>query len=329
MSSITPQQQFETPIARYQREPLTPEKFGKVAVLFGGLSAEREVSLDSGNAVVQALQRQHIETVAIDVGTDIVAQLQAAEPDRAFIALHGMGGEDGVMQGLLEWLRIPYTGSGVAASALAMDKLRSKWLWKAHGLPVLPFVLLNKNLDVAQVLEKIAEIPFDYPYCVKPVSEGSSNGVTRVDHADQLAAAIAAAGQYNCDIMIEPWIVGKELTVGILAEEPLPPIEIQAAGAFYDYKAKYLVDSTRYMCPCDLEPKRSAELQHIALQAFQSLGCRHWGRVDVMMDKQDQFWLLEVNTIPGLTDHSLVPKAAQATGLNFDDLIVTILAQTL
>ncbi|CAN5402607.1 D-alanine--D-alanine ligase [soil metagenome] len=310
-------------------QPIEPEKFGKVAVLLGGLSAEREVSLNSGNAVFQALKRQNIDAEAIDVGVDIVAQLQALKPDRAFIALHGPGGEDGVIQGLLEWLQIPYTGSGVGASAIAMDKPRAKWVWQANGLPTLPFILLNEKSSSESDIEKLQNIPFNYPYCVKPIGEGSSNGVTRVNQADQLEAAIVAAAQYNSPIMIEPWIEGKELTVGILAQEPLPPIEIQVAEAFYDYKAKYLVNSTNYICPCDLSLERSHELQQLALQAFQLLGCRHWGRVDIMMDKQGKFWLLEVNTIPGLTDHSLVPKAANVTGLNFDDLIVTILAQTL
>ena len=302
---------------------IDPHKFGKVAVLMGGLSSEREISLISGSAVVSALQGLQFDVHAIDVGNDIVQRLLEGKYDRAFIALHGPGGEDGVIQGMLETLKIPYTGSAVAASALAMDKQRSKWLWQALHIPTPPFMLVDETTKVEDVLKKL-----QLPLAVKPVSQGSTLGVTKVVSKDQFAKAVVLARTYEERVMVEPWIEGRELTVGILDNQALPSIRI-VPPEFYDYEAKYFSDLTEYHCPSGLSPEEETKLQELALAAYRSIGCRHWGRVDMMQDKEGQFWLLEVNTIPGLTDHSLVPKAAKSIGISFPELLVRILAQTL
>lgn len=301
-----------------------PKIFGKVGVLMGGLSAERDISLMSGKAVLAALLMQGIDAHAVDVDHEIGAKLQSEKYDRVFIALHGPGGEDGVIQGMLETLAIPYTGSGVAASALAMDKQRSKWIWQGVGIATLPFMIVDKNTQPAAILNKIA-----LPWVVKPVSLGSTLGVTKVTTLEQFLPAVDLALSYDQRVMVEHWVEGKELTVGILEAQALPVVWIEAPQGFYDYEAKYFSNATQYHCPSGLQSAEEAKVQALALNAYQALGCRHWGRVDLMQDQQGQYWVLEVNTIPGLTDHSLVPKAAKVCGIDFAALTIKILAQTL
>jgi D-alanine-D-alanine ligase len=302
------------------------EDFGKVAVLFGGISSEREVSLISGKNVLSALLNLGIDAYGIDVGYNIIEQLQKIKPDRAFIVLHGQPlGEDGTIQSLLEIMQIPYTGSGVMASALTMDKQRTDLLWKGLGLPVIPSIILKKETDPAEI-----EARFAAPLCVKPVNSGSSCGVTKVEVAEQLPEAYKLALQHGSAAMVQPWIMGRELTVGILGNEPLPAIEIVTPkNTFYDYSAKYLVETTQYLCPCDLTAAEEQEIKDLALRAFNSVGCKDWGRIDFIQDKDKKFWLLEANTIPGMTEHSLVPKAAKQAGISFERLVWQILAFTL
>ena len=306
------------------------KQLGRVGVLFGGLSAEREISLQSGAAVIEALEEAGVEFVAIDVGDNVIADIQAANIDRAFLILHGPGGEDGRMQALLEFLNIPYTGSDVASSALAMDKLRTKQLWRGvdingqQGLPTPEFAVLTQASDFARVLENLGG-----EVMVKPANEGSSIGMSRVNNAPALEVAFQTAAQYQGCILVERLIVGAEYTVAILDGVALPPIKLETDHSFYDFNAKYLADDTRYICPCGLSAEKEQELKTLALNAFNSVGCRGWGRVDVMADAQQQFYLLEVNTAPGMTGHSLVPMAAKAVGLSFAELVVTILRASL
>ena len=295
-----------------------PEAFGRVAVLYGGHSAEREVSLITGERVHAALIRVGVKCQLIDTRDDVLSQLLAYRPDCAFIALHGRGGEDGSMQGLLETMGISYVGSGVMASALAMDKYRCKLLWQAIGLPTPEFFLVNDGDDL-ELAESMV------PAFVKPALEGSSVGVARVNRREDLAAACEAAGKHNGPVLVEAFVDGPEFTVGILNGQALPVIKIEADGEFYDYQAKYLSDNTRYCLPCGLSATKEQELQAVALTAFEALGCSGWGRVDFMQDRQGRFWLLEVNTIPGMTEHSLVPMAAADAGLSFDELVIEIL----
>lgn len=302
---------------------ISPDRFGKVAVLMGGLSAEREVSLRSGAAVLQALQQRGVDTHGVDVGRDIVSVLLQGQFDCAFIALHGRGGEDGVIQGMLQTLNIPYTGSGVLGSALSMDKLRSKQVWQAIGLPTPAFMRLGVDSDWAAVVENLG-----LPLAVKPVREGSSLGTTRVVTAAELEPAWQAAVAFDAEVMVEPWVLGEEYTVAILAGEALPVIRLETPREFYDYQAKYQADDTRYHCPCGLDADTERRLQYLALQAFNALGAAGWGRVDLLLDGQGDPWLLENNTVPGLTDHSLVPMAAKAAGIAFDELILRILSDT-
>ena len=299
-----------------------PKAFGKVAVLFGGNSAEREVSLTSGERVYAALVRAGIECQLIDTAEKCVEQLMAYQPDRAFVALHGTGGEDGTIQGLLEYLSIPYTGSQVLASALAMDKYRCKLLWEAIGLPTPDFRLVNCEEDLEYCDELL-------PVFVKPSMEGSSVGIGRVDRKEDLPAAWDKAVVHHGSVLVEKLVDGPEFTVGILNSQPLPAIRIEARAEFYDYEAKYLSDDTGYIIPCGLNNVQEQELQAVALTAFESLGCSGYGRVDFMQDQQGRFWLLEVNTLPGMTDHSLLPMAAKHAGLSFDELIVEILKSTM
>ncbi len=299
-------------------------EFGKVAVLMGGLSAERAVSLKSGAAVLTALQSRGVDAHGVDVGRDIVNVLQAGDFERVFIALHGRGGEDGVMQGLLESLGLPYTGSGVLGSALSMDKIRSKQVWLAAGLPTPAFARLDVRSDWAAVATELG-----LPLAVKPVREGSSLGITRVTEMAGIEPAWRAAVEFDALVMAEPWIAGDEYTVAILDGEALPVIRLQAPGDFYDYAAKYEAEDTGYHCPCGLAADVETEFQVLALEAFAALDGRGWGRVDIMRDGEGRAWLLENNTVPGLTDHSLVPMAAQAAGIGFDELVWRILAQTL
>ncbi|HIB8902093.1 TPA: D-alanine--D-alanine ligase [Enterobacter hormaechei] len=301
----------------------------KIAVLFGGTSAEREVSLNSGAAVLAGLREGGVDAHPVDPKEVDVTQLKAMGFDKAFIALHGRGGEDGTLQGLLELIGIPYTGSGVMASAISMDKLRSKLLWQGAGLPVALWVALTRReyeLGLSDsVNTRIAALGL--PVIVKPSREGSSVGMSKVDKAVDLADALALAFQHDEEVLIEKWLSGPEFTVAMLGEEILPSIRIQPAGVFYDYEAKYLSDETQYFCPAGLEAEREAELQSLVLKAWNVLGCRGWGRIDVMLDGDGQFYLLEANTSPGMTSHSLVPMAARQAGMSFSQLVVRILDQ--
>ncbi len=294
--------------------------FGRVGVLYGGQSAEREISLMSGSAVVSAMQRLGVNVVAIDVDSDIEDRLTESKLDCAFIALHGPGGEDGTIQRLLELMEIPYTGSGVSASALAMNKKLTKELWQRIGLPTTEFVVLKEGMDWLQVLSDLGG-----EVMVKPASEGSSLGMTSANTAQQLEQAWVKAADYDAVVIAEPLLRGKEYTVAILANQALPSICIEAKEEFYDYKAKYRSGDTAYHCPSGLSDSREQQLQQLGLDAFTSLGCSGWGRVDIMLDDFNQFQLLEVNTVPGLTIHSLVPMAAKQFGMDFDTLIMEIL----
>jgi D-alanine-D-alanine ligase len=297
--------------------------FGKVAVLMGGLSAEREISLQSGAAVLAALQDRGVDAQEVDVGKDIVSVLMAGNYDRAFVILHGRRGEDGVMQAVLETLDIPYTGSGVLGSALSMDKVRSKQIWQAAGLPTPAFVCLEANMDWEAVADELG-----LPLAVKPVHEGSSLGTTRVERWEDLESAYLDAEKFDSVVMAEPWVIGAEYTVAIVDGEALPVIRLETPREFYDYLAKYKADDTRYHCPCGLDEVAEKNIQTLALEAFTALGASGWGRIDLMMDDKGAPWLLENNTVPGMTDHSLAPMAAKAAGVEFDELVWRILAAT-
>ncbi len=311
-------------------DPVLKQQIGRVGVLYGGLSAERDVSLQSGAAVIAALQEAGIDHVAIDVSENVIADIQAAQIDRAFLILHGPGGEDGRIQALLEFLHIPYTGSDVQSSALAMDKLRTKYLWTGLAanspikLPTPEFAVLTGESDFARVLAKLGGEAM-----VKPANEGSSIGMSRVKNADELHTAFTTAAEFQGSVLVERLIVGAEYTVAILDGEALPPIKLETHHSFYDYDAKYIAEDTRYICPCGLSAEKELELKLLALNAFNALGCRGWGRVDVMADAQQNFYLLEVNTAPGMTSHSLVPMAAKAIGLSFVQLVLTVLRASL
>jgi D-alanine-D-alanine ligase len=294
--------------------------FGKVAVLLGGKSAEREVSLKSGGMALNALRSRGIDALAFDPAERGLDALIGERFERAFIALHGRFGEDGTVQGVLEWLGIPYTGSGVLASALAMDKLRTKLLWHAEGLPTPPYAVLTKDSDLRTVARKLG-----VPLIVKPASEGSSIGMSKVRSAARLDEAYALAANYDHVVIAEKFIDGTELTAGILGDQVLPLIKIETPREFYDYEAKYAANDTRYIVPCGLSAARERDMQALCLKAFRALGCRGWGRVDLMLNRQGRAFLLEVNTVPGMTDHSLVPKAARAVGMSYEDLCLRIL----
>ncbi len=302
-----------------------PKTFGRVAVLLGGSSSEREVSLDSGRNVLEALRARGVDAFAVDGIPALRELLAKGVVDRVFNILHGHhgGGEDGIVQGLLEAFGVPYTGSDVLGSALSMDKIRSKQVWIALGLPTPRYVRLGKGDDVQAAARSLG-----LPVIVKPACEGSSVGVSRVFSEADLDTAIELAARYPGELLMEQLIEGGEFTVGVLEGCALPSIQIVPKGAWYDYEAKYVSDETQYLCP-GLEGSAEAELGALALRAFQALGCRGWGRVDVMRDREGRNWLLEVNTAPGMTSHSLVPKAARQTGLGFEDLCLRILAQTL
>ncbi|MFA5939127.1 MAG: D-alanine--D-alanine ligase [Sinimarinibacterium sp.] len=308
-----------------------PKEFGRVGVLMGGWSSERQVSLWSGQGVVDALRAKGVDVVAIDATRDNVLRLREQGIARAFNVLHGTGGEDGTLQAALELQGIPYTGSGVLASALAMDKLRSKRLWKAEGLPTPGYVWVRSRADL-----DAAAADFGYPFILKPSEEGSSVGVSKVKSADQLDAAWRlACGEAGTPrvVMAERFIAGgargHEFTCAVLDGEALPLILIEPDGEFYDYNAKYLSDATRYHCPSGLESALEARIQAICLQAFELIGARGWGRVDFMLDAQDQPWLIEVNLVPGMTSHSLVPMAARARGMDYAELCWAILETSL
>ncbi|SCZ50419.1 D-alanine--D-alanine ligase [Thiohalomonas denitrificans] len=297
-----------------------PKAFGRVALLMGGLSAEREVSLKSGAACLAALERRRVDVHGIDAGRDVLDRLGTGGFDRVFIALHGRGGEDGAIQGALETMGLPYTGSGVLASALGMDKLRTKQVWMGGGLPTPAFEVLTADSDFASVTARLG-----LPLMVKPAREGSSIGMSWVESPEHLAAAYAEAAHYDREVFAEAWVTGAEYTVAILSGEALPAIRLETPHSFYDYEAKYRANTTRYHVPCGLDAEREAELRRLALDAFRSVGGSGWGRVDIMADAEGRLWPIEVNTIPGMTDHSLVPMAAQAAGIDFDELVWRIL----
>ncbi len=302
----------------------TASAFGRVVVLYGGQSGEREVSLQGGKAVLSALQDAGLDAHGLDLVPGWIAELETLQADRVFIVLHGAGGEDGTVQGALECLGLPYTGSGVLASALAMDKLRCKQLWMGMGLPTAGFARLEKDSDWSALLAELGG-----EVMVKPANEGSSLGMAKAGSADELQAAWSAADAFDRVVIAERWLSGSEYTVAILNGRPLPVIKLETDRPFYDYEAKYLSDDTRYLCPCGLSTDAEKAMQTLALDAFISLGCQGWGRVDVMMTADGKPCLLEVNTVPGMTDHSLVPMAAAAAGLNFTDLLLEILQTSL
>ncbi|WP_019935008.1 D-alanine--D-alanine ligase [Oceanimonas smirnovii] len=300
------------------------KQFGKVAVLFGGRSAEREVSLRSGAAVLAGLQRAGVNAHGIDTRDYPLAQLKQDGFDRAFIVVHGRGGEDGTLQGALEHMGIPYTGSRVLGAALAMDKIRTKQVWRAMGLPTADFEIVRKGQFQAADADLLLG-RFGGPVFVKPSHEGSSIGMARAETAGELAAAVDAAFEFDDEVLLERFIDGDEYTVSILGERALPAIRLRTPHTFYDYSAKYQSGDTEYLCPCGLSEQEEAELGALCLRAFDGVAATGWGRVDLMRDRAGQWWLLEVNTVPGMTETSLVPKAARVAGLDFDQLVVRVL----
>jgi D-alanine-D-alanine ligase len=297
-----------------------PAMFGKVAVLFGGCSAEREVSLKSGAAVLRALQHSGVDAHPFDPAVQNLQALVDDGFDRVFIALHGRFGEDGTVQGALELLGVPYTGSGVMASALGMDKWRTKLVWQAGGLPIPDYALLDEHSDWESVAQRLG-----LPLFVKPANEGSSVGISKVKSVAELPAAYREAVKHDPLVLAESFIGGGEYTVAILGDRTLPVIKIVPANEFYDYEAKYLSNDTRYLCPSDLSAAQEAEMQGLAKQAFALIGGQGWGRVDFLMGENGKSYLLEANTSPGMTDHSLVPMAAREAGMNFEQLVLRIL----
>ncbi|MFO1400232.1 MAG: D-alanine--D-alanine ligase [Steroidobacteraceae bacterium] len=295
-------------------------EFGRVAVLFGGTSSEREISLLTGSAVLEALRRRGVDAHAFDPAERPLGALAEERCARAWIALHGPGGEDGTLQGALEFLGIPYTGSGVLGSAVGMDKLRTKRLARAVGVDTADFVVLRGPADLELAVEQLG-----LPLIVKPATQGSSVGMSRVERAADMAAAYAAATLHEPLAFAEPWITGAEYTVAILQGRALPSIRIETPRAFYDYEAKYLRDDTRYHCPSGLSAEAEKHLASLALAAFDACGAEGWGRADFMMDRTGRPLLLEINTVPGMTGHSLVPMAARAAGIDFDELVWRVL----
>lgn len=295
-------------------------RYGKVAVLMGGRSAEREISLQTGAAILAALRRKGVDAHEIDAGETVVSDLVEGGFDRVFNALHGRGGEDGVIQGALEMLNLPYTGSGVLGSALSMDKVRCKWIWQRLGLPTPDFTLVRSEQDLDTAARELG-----FPLMLKPVHEGSSLGAARVGAREDLRRAWNNASRYDDDVICERWMPGGDYTVGILHGQALPAIKIETDREFYDYQAKYLDDDTRYLCPCGLPQELEAELAGLALQAFDAIGAGGWGRVDILLDENHRPGLIDVNTVPGMTGHSLVPMAASCTGLDFDNLVLRVL----
>ncbi|SFM74016.1 D-alanine--D-alanine ligase [Marinobacter zhejiangensis] len=308
----------------YRVDAATRDALGRVAVFMGGDSAEREVSLNSGAAVVSALQSAGVDAFGVDVRGCLLKAVENPQFDRVFIALHGRGGEDGTLQAILAQAGLPYTGSEVLASALAMDKLRSKYVFEGCNLPTPRFRAMGAVEEADDVLAALRA-----PLSVKPSREGSSIGIRKVSTREELVAAYEEASQHDSLVLVEEWIEGPEFTVSVLQGRALPAIGLSTDHEFYDYDAKYLANDTQYRIPCGLAPEQEVELQRLAVEAFQVIGCRTWGRVDVMQDRDGQFWLLEVNTSPGMTDHSLVPMAARAAGISFEELVVRILKDTL
>lgn len=305
---------------------LNPAAMGKVVVLYGGPSAERDVSLKSGSMVLAALLRKGVDAHGFDPAAQPLSDLVSGGYDRAFIALHGRFGEDGTVQGALEWMGIPYTGSGVLASAVAMDKVLTKIVWQRVGLPTPDFVELKPGFDSAAVVQRLG-----LPLIVKPAQEGSTLGLTQVRTADELLPAFEKAHAYDPHVLAEAFVHGGELTVPVVGEgsdaRALPPIRIVAPGGNYDYHNKYLGNETQYFCPSGLPSDLEARIQQLAVDAYVALGCSGWGRADVMLDAGQAPWLLEMNTSPGMTDHSLVPMSARAVGIAYEDLVLWLLSQ--
>ncbi|WP_330110864.1 D-alanine--D-alanine ligase [Methylophaga thalassica] len=294
--------------------------FGRVAVLMGGRSAEREISLISGNAVLAGLQRKGIDAYGIDVSFDICQKIASGEFDRAFIVLHGRGGEDGEIQGFLQAVNLPYTGSAITASVLSMNKRLSKLAWIQQGLPTAIFMPVTEQTDTQALVDELG-----LPLIIKPVNEGSSIGMSKVNDIAELQQAIDLALKYDADVIAEQWIHGEEYTVAILDGEALPAIRLKTPHEFYDFDAKYHANDTEYLCPCGLDADVEQGMQDIAVKAFNALGMKGWGRIDFMRDSQGNLFLLEANSVPGMTDHSLVPMAAKHAGLSFEDLVWRIL----
>lgn len=297
--------------------------FGRVAVVMGGTSSERPISLKSGNAVLQGLLEAGVEAFALDLGAEgqnPVQQLIEAEYDRAFLIVHGPGGEDGTLQGVLELLHKPYTGSRVAASAIGMDKLRTKRMWQSCGIPTPKYACLDETTELSVVAEELG-----FPIMIKPAHEGSSIGMARATNLEELHQAYLNAKEYDSQVIAEQWIQGPEFTVGVLNGKALPVIRLVTPHTFYDFDAKYQANDTLYLFDTELSQERVEEMQALVEQAFSLLGCEGWGRVDLMLDHEGVFQLLEVNTAPGMTDHSLVPMAAKEAGISFSELVVEIL----
>ena len=298
----------------------TAQISGNIAVLYGGESSEREVSLESGRAIISAFNNLGLDVIEIDVKDNELAEaLKANDIGYCFIGLHGGSGENGHVQALLDTMNIQYSGSGVLGCAIAMDKQRTKLLWKGAGIPTADFALVDQNTAWEDISEKLGN-----KMMLKPSTEGSSIGMSIVDSKESFKAAVEMALQYDSDVIAEKWINGAEYTVAILGDDALPMIRLKTDNTFYDYEAKYQSDETQYICPCGLSETEERYVQDIAVKAFRLLGCKGWGRIDVMRDADGQFYLLEANTVPGMTSHSLVPMAAAAAGLNFDALVARI-----
>ncbi|MGR9045914.1 MAG: D-alanine--D-alanine ligase [Gammaproteobacteria bacterium] len=296
------------------------QTFGRVAVMMGGTAAERDISLKSGTAVFEALKKQGVDAVPIDVTGSPIDALADHKVDRVFNMIHGRGGEDGVLQGVLEAMALPYTGSGVMASALSMDKLRTKLCWQGMGLATPKWVQLKSEADIEACIATLG-----FPVIVKPALEGSSIGMSKATNRPELVDALTLAQRYHCDVYAEAWVTGREYTVAILAGEALPAIRLETPNAFYDFDAKYQANTTRYHCPCGLDPAQEKALQALAVTACEVLAVKGWGRVDVFIDQAGQAQLIEVNTVPGMTDHSLVPMAARQAGISFEELVWRVL----
>ncbi len=294
------------------------KQFGKVAVLMGGWSAERDVSLVSGQAVFEGLCNAGVDATAVDFKKANVDQLKGF--DRVFNILHGRGGEDGVVQGLFEYMGIEYTGTGVLGSALAMDKIRTKEIWLSKNLQTPDFRVVNTAAESAQAIEELG-----LPVIVKPALEGSSIGISKVENKAEIVEAFELANSCNSAVMIEQWIVGAEYTASVLNDNVLPLIKLQTPNQFYDYEAKYVSDNTEYVCPCGLDAEQEKQLSDVALTAFNAISAHGWGRIDFMLDDQGQYWLIEANTVPGMTSHSLVPMAAKQAGYSFEELLIEVL----
>lgn len=297
-----------------------PEQFGRVAVLMGGTAAERDISLISGAEVYRALKNQGVDAEAVDVTGSPIEALAKVNADRVFNIIHGRGGEDGVLQGVLEALALPYTGSGVLASALSMDKLRTKLCWHGLNLPTPKWFLLKGENDAPACIERLG-----LPLIVKPALEGSSIGMSKANSLQELIEAYRLAVQYHCDVYAEAWVSGKEYTIAVLNGEALPVIRLETPNVFYDFDAKYKANTTRYHCPCGLDAVAEQGLQALAISACEALGIEGWARVDAFIDDEGQMQLIEVNTVPGMTDHSLVPMAAKQAGISFEELVWRIL----